>query len=227
MAIQVVCSGCKKRFTVNDKFAGKKGPCPKCKTIITIPEKTEEVVVHAPEEFGPKDSKGRAVLKPISRKETKVSLILTVGIVLGSIVALVVALLLRRQEEVSTVILGLGAVLLAGPLVWCGYAFLRDSETEPFQGGELWIRVTACAAVYAALWGIVAFVVFYLFDNDPLEVIQIVFIVPVMVAIGAFAAYASLDLDFGVASLHYGFYLLVTVALRLLAGLPAVGPPGS
>ena len=226
MAIQVVCPGCKKRFAVSDKFAGKKGPCPKCKTVIKIPEATEEVVVHAPEDFGPKDSAGRAVLKPIAREETKVSLILTIGIVLGAIVAVVVALLLRQSEDVSTVILGVGAVLLAGPLVWSGYAFLRDSETEPFRGQELWIRVAACAVAYAALWGIVAFVIYYLFDNDPLEVVQTVFIVPVMVGIGAFAAYASLDLDFGVAALHYGFYLLVTVGLRLIAGLPALGPPG-
>jgi hypothetical protein len=228
MAIQVVCPGCKKRFSVSDKFAGKKGPCPNCKTQITVPEKTEEVVVHAPEEFGPKDTKGRAVLKPIERKETKVSPLLVVGVSLGAIVAIVVALVLRSQGgDVSTVILGLAAAVLAPPIVWGGYAFLRDEELEALQGLEFYLRTGICAAVYALLWGLVAFVIYYLFDNDPLEVVHIVFIVPAMWAIGGFAAYASLDLDFGVASLHYGFYLAVTVALRLIAGLPAIGPPGS
>ena len=37
MAIQVLCSGCGSRFAVSDRFAGKTGPCPKCKKPITIP----------------------------------------------------------------------------------------------------------------------------------------------------------------------------------------------
>ena len=51
MAILVVCPGCKKSFNVDDKFAGKTGPCPNCKTKITIPEKKAEVKIHAPDEF--------------------------------------------------------------------------------------------------------------------------------------------------------------------------------
>jgi hypothetical protein len=37
MPIQVTCPGCKAQFNVSEKFAGKKGPCPKCKAVITIP----------------------------------------------------------------------------------------------------------------------------------------------------------------------------------------------
>src|SRR6187401_2984774 len=57
MAIDVTCASCKTRFQVSDKFAGKQGPCPKCKKIITVPTKKDEVVIHVPES-GPKDSKG-------------------------------------------------------------------------------------------------------------------------------------------------------------------------
>ena len=39
MPISVVCPGCKARFNVSDKFAGKKGPCPKCKTVLTVPRR--------------------------------------------------------------------------------------------------------------------------------------------------------------------------------------------
>ena len=68
MPIKVICPGCTKRFTVSEKFAGQKGPCPHCKAEIKIPEVAEEeVVIHAPENFGPKDAGGRAVLKPIER----------------------------------------------------------------------------------------------------------------------------------------------------------------
>ena len=43
MAITIVCPGCHKRFSVSDNFAGQSGPCPKCKTVIKIPEKSTEV----------------------------------------------------------------------------------------------------------------------------------------------------------------------------------------
>ena len=70
MPIQVTCPGCLSRFSVSDKFAGKKGPCPKCKKEISIPTKAEEVVIHAPEPTGPKDSQGKVILKPIRRTDT-------------------------------------------------------------------------------------------------------------------------------------------------------------
>ena len=67
MPIAVICPGCKTNFRVNEKFAGQKGPCPKCKTIVVIPQ-IEEVKIHAPEEFesGGKDSKGRPSAKPLT-----------------------------------------------------------------------------------------------------------------------------------------------------------------
>ena len=47
---------------------------------IQIPDKAEEVVVHAPENFGPADSQGRSVLKPIFRQERSVSTVQIFGI---------------------------------------------------------------------------------------------------------------------------------------------------
>src|SRR5262245_6594726 len=38
MPILVTCPGCKAQFNVGEKFAGKQGPCPKCKALITIPK---------------------------------------------------------------------------------------------------------------------------------------------------------------------------------------------
>lgn len=222
MPISVVCTGCHKRFSVSDKFAGKKGPCPHCKTVIQVPSKAEEVVVHAPDGFGPKDSTGQATLKPIERKDTKVSPLLTVAIIVGVIVALVVAFLFRSPEgDVPMLLLIVGAIALAPPLVWGGYAFLRDAELDSFRGKELLIRVAICSAVYAGLWGLMTLVTGYLLGDDPLTVIHMVFIAPVMAGIGAFAAYASFDIEVGTAAIHYGLYLLVTVTLRLIMGLAA------
>ncbi len=83
MAIVVVCPNCRARFQVSEKFAGKQGPCPKCKGVITIPALDEQVKIHEPEQFaeGGKDAKGRAVLKPVARVETKVRPVMVVGIV--------------------------------------------------------------------------------------------------------------------------------------------------
>jgi hypothetical protein len=220
MAINVVCPGCKKRFSVDDKFAGKQGPCPKCKTVIKVPEKTEEVVIHEPESFGPKDTKGRAVLKPIARKEAKFSPVLAAVAGISSLLVLVAAWMLRGQA--SPLLLGIGALVLAPPLAWSGYAFLRDDEYEPFRGRELWVRVGACSLVYALLWGLIPLIAGYGLRLDELELIHMAFLAPLLIGLGAFTAYASLDFDFGVGALHYGLYLTVTVVLRLVLGLSAM-----
>jgi hypothetical protein len=223
MPITVVCPGCHKRFQVSDQFAGKKGPCPKCKTVIQVPAKSEEVVVHAPDAFGPADSKGRAVLKPIERQDTKVSPLLTVIILVSIVVVLTVAWMFRSPdgEMTSTLsaLLVLGAIALAPPLVWGAYSFLRDAELAPFRGKELLFRVGACSAAYALLWGLVAFINWYLFDNQQLDVYHMMFIVPVIVGIGSFAAFASLDFEFANGAVHYSFYLLVTLLLAWILGV--------
>ena len=56
-------------------------------------------------------------------------------------------------------------------------------------------------------------------DSSP-EIWQMVFTIPALVAAGAFASFASLDLDYTSACFHYGLYLLVTVLLRLVMGMP-------
>ncbi len=140
MPIDITCTGCRTRFSVSDKFAGKKGPCPKCKTVIQIPEKSDEVVVHAPEEFGPKNASGVGVLKPIARREVKTTPLMWVGIGSGIVLVLVGALLLRGMESVPPFLIGLMAFLLGPPLVLAGYSFLQDDVLEAYRGKSLWIR---------------------------------------------------------------------------------------
>jgi len=220
MPITIVCPGCKKRFSVSEKFAGKKGPCPKCKTVIEIPAAAEEVVVHAPEDAGPKDSKGRSVLKPIMREETTVSTMGAIAIGAFIVVVFGIAFGLRVYDgDVPFFIKALGAISLAPPLVLGGYAFLRDAELEPYRGKELAIRVLACSAVYAALWGVFVFIPFALgieFTPTQLAIVVIPFVL-----IGAFGAFASFDVEYLNGIMHYGLYLVVTVLLRVVAGLDA------
>src|SRR5688500_2875242 len=125
MPLNVICPGCKKRFTVSEKFAGQKGPCPQCKTVIQIPEKQEDVVIHAPEGAGPKDSKGTAVLRPILRKDTTFSGKMAGAIAEGVVVTFVAAWIIGstyqpkekgQKAEIPWPLQALAAIALAPPL---------------------------------------------------------------------------------------------------------------
>ena len=219
MAIQVTCPGCHQRFQVSEKFAGKQGPCPKCKAVITIPKKEEEAVIHAPEQFGPKGTTGKPTFKPISRTETKFSAPVAVVTALGVVMLFVMAWFVGRTsgpEGPPLVLLAAGAIVLAPAAAFAAYAFLRDDDLEPYRGRSLWIRLAIVGLVYAAIWGIVDLLIKgYLFDGDPFESFQLLIVIPAMIALGAFAAHLALDLDVTTAAVHYGFYLLMTVLLRM------------
>jgi len=227
--ISVVCPSCKARFSVSEKFAGKKGPCPKCKAVITVPEiPQEEVKIHVPEQFasGGKDSKGRAVSKPILREETKIKPAAIAGIVAGVVVTFAVAFLSRGlTNELKLYVIVAGLLIVAPPLVLAGYSFLRDDELEPYRGRALWIRATLCSLAYAALWG--AFAPLPAYGIITGEAWQWLFVAPVFIAAGAGVAFACLDLDFGSAAVHYCFFVLVTLLLRAALGLPALWNVGT
>lgn len=220
MSINVVCPGCKKRFAVSDKFAGQQGPCPSCKTVITIPDKDDEVVVHTPDDVAaPRDSEGKQILEPIMREEAKFSPKLAVGAAIGVVGVFILAAIIGRsnEEDVPLFLQGITAVVLAPVIVVAGYSFLRDDELEPFRGMELMMRAGACAVAYAFIWGAYAWVQAVL--EIDVTASQLVFVAPAALFVGAFAAFASLDLDFLSGMVHYGMYLIVTVLLRWAAGM--------
>ncbi|MDA1049875.1 MAG: hypothetical protein O3C40_05280 [Planctomycetota bacterium] len=223
MPLTVVCPGCKKRFTVSEKFAGQKGPCPKCKIEITIPALEDQVVIHAPDSGTLKDSKGRAVSKPILREETRFSPKVAIGVGVAVVIVLVLAVILRRgpdSEPIEPIIPILGAILFAPPLALGGYSFLRSDELEPYTGMDLLIRVLSCGGSYAFLWGAFWFVSSQL---GPFETPYLLMLVLPLVFAGGFAAFASLDLDYMMGLVHYGFYLLVTGGLALFIGVDLFG----
>ena len=221
MPIQVTCPGCHKRFKVSERYAGKEGPCPKCKATIRIPSASDEVVVHEPEhsELGATDTKGQSVLKPISRIEVAFHPVAAAGIVGSVLVVFFVALLIGRSGSPSGWVLGLGAVLLGPPLAWAGYTFLRDDGLEPYTGRSLWIRTAICSLLYAALWGVFTYVNSLFFAGEPLAMWKILFLAPPFLFLGAGIAYVCYDLDMGNGFFHYSLYLLATILLRMVAGL--------
>ena len=220
MAIRVTCNKCHTRFNVSDKFAGKEGPCPKCKTKIKVPTKDEEVVIHAPTGSGPKDTAGRPILSPIKRRETVLSTIQLVLIGASVVAFLAVAFLLRSsftQETFPFWLLGVSAALIAPPLVYAGYAFLRNQELDFFVGQELWGRVAICSVIYAITW--LAFpVAYFAFDNS-YEIGSYVIAAIVMLVAGGVTGMLCFDLDYFMGSVHYGLYMGICLVGRWLAGL--------
>lgn len=229
MPIQVTCPKCFKRFQVSDKFAGKSGPCPSCKHQIKVPEKGEEVVIHAPEDDAPKDRSGQSVLKPIRRRETDVTrrgLIITFVSVLGVFGLATVARFQFVEAGVPLWLQFLGLVALAPPLVWAGYQFVYDSELEPYRGTELLTRVLVLSAIYAALWAVYALAPVYVLELDRAAEMSytaagITFCL--MLAAGATAAVATFEVEFVGGLTHAGLYLISVVLLALVSGVTLAG----
>jgi hypothetical protein len=227
MPINVTCPSCLTRFSVGDKFAGKQGPCPKCKGIITIPKPTDEIIIHAPEhsEAGSVGVGGRHALKTYKRQDTKFKPLVFAGVAAFVLVAVLVAIVIRTSGTPPEMwLMALGAIALGPPCAWAGYTFLRDAELEAYQGPSLLIRVAICGLVYALMWGVYWFVGTRwggpdAFDKG-LEMLQLVVLVAIPLGIGTFAAMMSFDLEPTNAFFHCAMYFAVTALLRFLADLP-------
>jgi hypothetical protein len=220
VAIIVVCPGCRKSFKVNEKFAGKSGNCPGCKHPLTVPAAEQEVKVHTPEAFagGGKGASGKLATKPIERTEVKVTPITVVVIVAGILLSFAVALIGGKAGLFNYwAAIAPALLVISPPLVWAAYSVLRNDELEPHRGTALYVRVGLCSLVYAALWGVFAYVGPMFLTAD---MVTWLIVAPPFVVVGAVAAYASLDLDFSSGAMHYAFYAMVTIALRITASIP-------
>jgi len=225
MAIDVLCIKCKTRFQVSEKFAGKSGPCPKCKATIKIPEAKEQVVIHAPETTGTKTATGQPIFTPIKRTEVKLG-VPQIALIVGSVLVVLIAAVVFRSQPMAMKQLAsmIGAVLLGPPLAFAAYTFLRDDELEPYQGTEVLLRSLACGLAFAAIWGAYWLIFAYWYDFKPLPVGQpnwpiMGVVVAAMVVIGALISQASFELEVTTGALHYGTYLAATILLRLLMGM--------
>ena len=116
-------------------------------------------------------------------------------------------------------VLAIGAMMLSYPVVVAGYSLLRNDELEPYTGKDLWIRGGICALIYAATWGIHAYLGWRGVYGDSFELHHALIALTAMIVPGALAGLATLDLDGFSAAIHYGFYLVATVLLRLIMGI--------
>jgi hypothetical protein len=213
MSILVVCPGCRKSFQVNDKFAGKSGPCPNCKAPIQIPTVAQFA-------GGGKSKTGKLVTKPISRHQLRVNPVVAVGVA-GSVIVVLAATWAAGTAKLfdSLAACAIGLLLISPPLVVAAYAFLRDDDLEPYRGMALYVRSAICGVAYTVLWGVFSYLI-----SPRVEIISSaelwswIFVVPILL-MGAVSAFSTLDLEFSSGFFHYAFYLLVTIVLRWAAGL--------
>lgn len=228
MKIAVTCPGCLSRFEVSEKFAGKTGPCPKCKKEITVPALSEQVVVHAPETEGPKDAKGTPVLKPIRRVDVKFSWPIAALVGGVSLVLLFTAIGIRFSfAEPPTVLLALTSIALGPLLAYAGYFFLNESELQGYTGKEAWVRSAACGGIYAITWGLYWLIPKYLLEAFSMAEYSLVtasVMLLVMMVIGSIAAVLLLELENLAGVMHYMLYLAVTLLLTIVAGTPIAQP---
>ncbi len=215
------------RFSVSDKYAGKKGPCPKCKKEIVVPDKSQEVVVHAPETTGPKNSQGVSVLKPIKRKEFRVGWKTLAGAAMGTIAVIGFAIWIRLSgSPPPTGLLVFGAIALAPPIVMLSYTFLRNDELEGYSGKEYLLRTAVCSLVFAGTWFLYGMIALYL-DNKSLAdvpVLQMALLMVGMMVIGTIASLATLELEIGQAAMHYLTYFAAAFFLCLIMGVELAEP---
>lgn len=230
MAIQVTCVKCFSRFQVSEKFAGQKGPCPKCKTVITIPALSEQVVVHEAA-TGPKDASGRPILKPIFRKDAPITATHWTLAACSAFVMLTVALVARAMyfgkgvplEEFPMWATSVGALLNAVPTALVGYILLRNPESPGFGGQELWIRVLACSLGFATLWVFSPLAV-YTFNESlakPSMLSQSMALAALIFGGGAISLLAF-DFDYLYGIVHAATYVVLCAIMRLIAALPAI-----
>ncbi|MCH2183454.1 MAG: hypothetical protein MK108_15755 [Mariniblastus sp.] len=220
MTIRVTCPGCHKRFDVSEKYAGKEGPCPKCKQVIKIPNKEDEVVIHAPDQSGPKDAEGKSTLAPIERDETTLSgvqitliCVTVLGFFAGS---LIVRLMVDDPGKLSGLLLVVGALFISVPTVFGGYTFLRDQERGRFMGQSLILRVAVCSVLYVLLWALFPLME-YAFDGYSLGAWIAAGVG--MLALGAAIGMFSLDLDYLIGLLHFGMYFGCCLLARVIVGV--------
>lgn len=220
MSITVTCPGCLKRFTVSEKFAGQRGPCPKCKTAIQIPKLGEEVVIHGGEEFdhAGRDAQGKLIGKPILREKSEFTP--TVMAIVGAaiLVTVVVTWILGRAGMFqNTLMCFVGLLVVSPPLAAGGYKSLHSSEElQPYRGRALWIRAAICSLVYILFWGVFGYLAEQFLTG---EIWEWFLLVAPFLAAGGFVGLICFDLDYGSGFLHYSFYVAVTILLRAIAGL--------
>jgi len=224
MAIDVICSGCLKRFQVSDQFAGRSGPCPGCKTIIAIPTLEDQVIIEEPE-HKPGSPGAHTKIDGISRRAGFFQRFEIITLCTLFATAAVVALLTRTLQSdpvgvltsTTGILFGLGIMVLSLGSSLLGYGVLKDSEVEAFDRRTTIIRSAITAAIYCLI-ALVFVVATLLLDHDDDSRTLILTIVGVACfAIASFAPMVLFEMELMQGTLHVAVMICMTTLFCLLA----------
>ena len=209
------------QFEVSDRFAGKKGPCPKCGHIIEIPK--VNVTIVSPDELvvDGKKVQNPDHVRPIEQKSysfTASAVIVNLAVLTA---VLAVALVFHFvHAPFLAVPVGIALVLaVAYPLMKYGYMTFRDpNDLEIFLGGQLGKKSILDAAVLLALWLVYELVLLYMNPGG----MALAYLIPVAV-FAAFVPVVIFDMDFSDSLAVAVVFLLAVILLR---GLMFTGDGG-
>ena len=212
MSIHVICPGCMTQFEVSDRFAGKKGPCPKCGHIIEIPK--QNVTIVSPDELvvDGKKVQNPDLIRPIEQKSysfTASAIVVNLAVLTA---VLAVALVFHFVHFLPLAIpVGIALVLAVGyPLMKYGYMTFRDpNDLEIFLGGQLGKKSILGAVVLLALWLVYELILYYMNPGS----MALAYLVPVVI-FAAFVPLVIFDLDFTDSLAVAVVFLLTVILLR-------------
>jgi len=221
MAIDVICTGCHKRFQVSDQFAGKKGPCPGCQTIIEIPKLEDVVVVHERE----RTSTGApAKLDSIKRQRTTASKLelfaALITLTLGLTVT-IVGCFVRPEDSTAPGILisalagcffGIGTSLL-------GYIVLRNPELEIVNDRKTILKAGGIGIMYAFIWRLQIIITDSTLTLEDGIILPGVIVLAIALTVTAsFLSMVLLDFEFSQGLIHTSLFIGALVIYSLILG---------
>jgi hypothetical protein len=204
-------------FEVDDRFAGKKGPCPKCGHIIEIPK--EKLVIHAPDDITD-GGKTRKNVGHDARPILQERFTFTGGqIALGAAGAAAFFLIsylvgLAHSGWLSLIVGAILAFVIAYPIADFGYKLTRDEndlDKVMFEDpSERRRRSFFASLVFAGSWLVFEAFVYFLGGSG---LIACLYLIPIA-AIGSFGALIFFDCNFGKALLIYLIFAFVAIIGR-------------
>jgi hypothetical protein len=224
MTIDVICSGCLKSFQVGDQFAGRSGPCPGCKTIISIPALEDQLIIEEPE-YKPGSPAGHTKIDGITRRPGVFQrfefITLCSLFVLASAVAVLTRILQDDSQDILTtttgVLFGVGLILMATASSLLGYGVLKDSEVMAFDRHTTILRTAITAAVYCLIGSIFIVTTLLLDPIDPSRTLILSIVGIACFTIASFAPMVFYEMEMLQGALHVGIMICMTGIYCLMA----------
>ena len=221
MAIDVICTGCLKSFQVSDQFAGRSGPCPGCKAIISIPALEDQLVIEEPD-IKPGVAGAHTKIDGITRRAGVFQRFEVITLCSLFALTAVVAFLTRMLQNnpsadfttTSGIIFGFGIILLSLASSLLGYGVLKDAEVEAFDRRILIIRTVIVAAIYCLISSV--FIIVASYSSSRTMILPIVGIA--CFSIASFAPMVLYEMEILQGALHVGVMICMTSVFCLVAG---------